>query len=173
MTHWIAEPMSGSKLKAKSRPSKTSKRKPKKAASITPQQFVAAVGAIDTDIQNYRWTSYGPYAFFLDAAFPVNIGSAQIIFDIVTNEICEMHACDYGVPANNQAWRWINPKYRAAHIRECRRRGFKNDTFAWDRVKWVPASPARLLARIKVLRNKISLSSDEPPPAKEKTRRGK
>lgn len=167
--------MSGLKLKAKSRrtPTKnTKKSKAKKkytAENVTPQDFLAV---IDNQIEHefvahYQWQAYGPVAFFVDAKLPITLGSAQMIVDLSTNQICEMHAADYRAAKKEKAWRWVNPRYRTSHFAEARRRGHKADAFAWDDVRWVSVSPAMILSRIKKLVAAAARDSQK------KTRRGK
>jgi hypothetical protein len=161
--------MSGLKLKAKSRRSRTKNTKPaikKKSgtANVTPQDFLAAVNnKIEHEfVARYLWEAYGPVAYFIDAKLPVELGSAQMIIDLSQNQICEMHACDYREVKTQQAWRWINPRYRTVHAAEAKRRC--DHDFAWDSVRWVHVPPARILSRIKKL---VAAASQK------KTRRGK
>lgn len=166
--------MSGSKLKAKSQrtPRKpvTKKRRVHAEATVTPQDFLAQVnGNIQGEyVSQYQWQAYGPAAIFVDAALPVELGSAQVIIDLTTNQICEMHACDYTAKKKNQAWRWINPKYRQAYELEARVRCARHrlDQFAWDRERWVSVTPERILKRARELYLRAEGTT------KKKTRRG-
>jgi hypothetical protein len=99
----------------------------------------------------------------VDIDIPVRLGSAQMVIDITTNQICEMSACNNLQPKVKQAYMWRNPAYRAAHDDEARARGFsKRDmSFAWDDTKWVNVQPAAVLKRVREL---LAMS-------KEKTRR--
>jgi hypothetical protein len=99
----------------------------------------------------------------VDIDIPVGLGSAQMVIDIATNQICEMSACNNLKPKAQQAYMWRNPSYRAAHDDEARARGFsKRDmSFAWDKTKWVNVPPATVLKRVREL---VAMS-------KEKTRR--
>lgn len=168
--------MSGSKLKAKlqhtqKRPAAKRKRAPAVPA-VTPQDFLAQINnkVAGRDIVQYIWEAYGPVAIFVDADLPVEMGSAQIIIDLTTNQICEMHACDYTDKSKkNRAWRWINPQYRKAHSAEVKTRGgftARLDQFAWDNVRWVNMTPARILERTRELYLRAEGAT------KKKTRRG-
>jgi hypothetical protein len=133
------------KLKAK-RP-----RKPKQ--SLGPQDFLAAAEYRIAEVPPYGWACYGKGAIFVDIDIPVRIGSAQMVIDITTNQICEMSACNNLKPKVQQAYMWRNPAYRAAHDDEARARGFsKRDmSFAWDDTKWVNVQPAAVLKRVREL----------------------
>lgn len=159
---WIVEPMSGSKLKASSRRSQVAKRKPAKKPArknVTPQAFIAAAHSRIQPVEAaYRWSAYGPVALFVDVDIPIEFGSAQMIVDLTKNQICEMHAVDNSQPQKNQAWRWQNPKYKTAHKRESKRRGW-SDEFAWDRVRWVSKSPADIMARMRALLKKAPVET--------------
>jgi hypothetical protein len=73
-----------------------------------------------------------------------------MVLDMQKWQICEMHAVDNSASSREQALRWVNPRYRKAHLRECRRKGVP-DHYAWDKVKWKNVPPARIFARMKQL----------------------
>ncbi|NDD52280.1 hypothetical protein EBZ39_00110 [bacterium] len=134
------------------------KTKPKsktiKSRIPTPQAFLKAAGGKLLSVEKYCWHAYGKHAFFYDIEIPVPLGSAQMIVNTEKFEICEMTAVDNSEPEKNQAFRWANPSYKAAHHKECRRRGFDNEVYAWDKVKWVNVPPQRVIERMRKLLKK-------------------
>lgn len=121
------------------------------------------------DVSKYGWDAYGIASMWYDAAIDVELGSAQMIVDTLAQQVCEMHAVDNSAPVSSQAFRWVNPMYREAHLAECRERGeLHGDEFAWDEVKWVYVTPAKIFARMRQLLKKQAAAA-----AKKKTRRGR
>jgi hypothetical protein len=99
----------------------------------------------------------------VDIDIPVQLGAAQMVLDITTNQICEMSACDSRQPKAKQAYMWRNPAYRAAHDKEAQKRGFtkKQMSIAWDDTKWVYVQPAVVLKRVREL---VAMSKATNPP---------
>lgn len=119
---------------------------------VTPHDFLQAAGYRLQSVAQYGWDSYGIAAMWYDAPIDAELGSAQMIVDTLSQQVCEMHAVDNSAPKRQQAFRWMNPLYREAHLAECRERGhLHGDEYAWDDVKWVHVTPARIFARMKQL----------------------
>jgi len=115
------------------------------------------------EVQQYQWSSYGPYAFFVDIVIPLELGSAQLIMDLAHNRICEMTVCDYTQPKNKQAYLWRNPLFRQAHDAEARWRGYtkKQMSYAWDKTPWVNVPPAQIFKRLREL---VARAKKKNPP---------
>lgn len=132
-----------------------------------PHDFLQAAGYRLQSVERYGWDAYGIAAMWYDAPIPAELGSAQMIVDTLSQQVCELNAVDNSAPKLLQAFRWVNPMYRDAHLAECKDRGeLHGDEFAWDDVKWVYVNPRRIFARMK----KLLRQADA---AKKKTRRGR
>lgn len=147
--------------KRKSTKTKTKKRKIPGIRKVPPlpepHDFLEAAGYRLREVNKYGWDAYGIAAMWYDAAIDVELGSAQMIVDTLSQQVCELHAVDHSVAKKQQAFRWVNPLYYDAHLNECVERG-EDDEFAWDDVKWVHVTPAKIFARMKrVLRRQAKI----------------
>jgi len=97
-----------------------------------------------------RATDYRLISVRYDADIAIELGSAQMVVDTLSQRVCELNAVDNSAPPSQQAFRWINPMYLDAHRAECKARG-ESDIYAWDKVKWMSVTPARIFARMKQL----------------------
>ena len=149
---------------AKTKKTKTKKTKTKKTKQPSilgikkvpplpePYDFIRATDYRLISVEKYGWDAYGVGAMWYDADIDVEIGSAHMIVDTLSQQVCELHAIDNSAPCSQQAFRWTNPLYRDAHRAECKERGESDmDIYAWDKVKWVHVTPARIFARMKQL----------------------
>lgn len=137
-----------------------------------PHDFLAAAGYRLNSVEKYGWDAYGIAAMWYDAAIDVELGSAQMIVDTLSQQVCELNAVDNSATKKQQAFRWVNPMYRDAHLAECRERGeLHGDEFAWDDVKWVHVTPAKIFARMRQLLKKQTAAAAAA--SKKKTRRGR
>lgn len=128
----------------------------------TPHDFLEAAGYRLNSVEKYGWDAYGIAAMWYDAAIDVELGSAQMIVDTLSQQVCELNAVDNLAPKNKQAFRWVNPMYRAAHLQECKDRG-EEDIYAWDKVKWVHVTPAQIFGRMRQLLCKQAMTAKKKP----------
>ena len=148
-------------VKAKQQRSSRSK-PPAKKPRLSPQDFLAAAEYRVNAVERYGWACYGKGAIFVDVDIPVRLGSAQMVVDIATNQICEMSACNNLQPKAKQAYLWRNPALRAVHEKEASAKGFtkKDMSFAWDKTAWVNVAPAAVLKRVREL---VAMAKENPP----------
>lgn len=151
------KPKAKAKVKAKPKAKVQAKPKPKakpvktEVAVPQPQDFLAAIKyRTDGWPSKYMWACYGPDAIFVDADIPYTVGSASMVVDLRTNQICEMNACDCSMTPENEAYIWRNPKYAAALAAESRKRGVSLK-IAWDKTKWTHVSPSTVFKRARNL----------------------
>lgn len=115
-----------------------------------PYDFIRATDYRLISVEKYGWDAYGVGAMWYDADIAIELGSAQMVVDTLSQRVCELNAVDNSAPHSQQAFRWINPMYLDAHRAECKARG-ESDIYAWDKVKWMSVTPARIFARMKQL----------------------
>lgn len=131
----------------------------------TPHDFLKATGYRLRDVSKYGWDAYGIAAMWYDAAIDVELGSAQMIVDTLSQQVCELNAVDHSVATKQQAFRWVNPLYYGAHLNECKERG-EDDEFAWDDVKWVHVTPEKIFARMRRVLRRQAKAKKKPARAR-------
>lgn len=102
---------------------------------ITMRDFMETVEYRITEGSDYGWTCYGADAYTLDSWSGDNDDgySISIVFDLKTQVVYEMDACDY---RNQRAYRWIHPDYKNFHNTEATDR-MVNINEAWDDIMYV------------------------------------
>ena len=103
-------------------------------------------------VEDYCWNCYGKNARFIDIEVPLSVGEAHAIVDTKDGRVFEITACDYRLPRDQQAYRWISPTYRRALLDEAIKRDCDSAVVvAWDDTKWVHVPMTSVLERIKSL----------------------
>ena len=102
---------------------------------ITIKEWMELTDCKITEGSQYGWSCYGPYSYTLDSWNGVHGPggySFSIIFSTKSQKVYEVSVCDY---TNNRAYRMINPKFQAKHLKEATARAV-NPNEAWDEVDY-------------------------------------
>ena len=89
-----------------------------------------------TEGSAYLWSCYGPNARYLDYTIRGLDVTGCVIYDTQTQEIYQADLCD---GPNDLAWRWRNPDFLKAYLKEAKKRGV-NPNQAWDDVDYTDVS---------------------------------
>jgi hypothetical protein len=82
----------------------------------------------------YLWSCY-PDPHTLD--YCNDFASLSVVFNKKTQEIYEANVCfETGPLKDARPYRWLNPDYKDAYFKECKKRGIKK-SIAWDDVKYI------------------------------------
>ena len=85
---------------------------------ITIEDYLKAINFQITGGSEYTWKCYGDNARYLDSADNEGIGtySVSAVFDSVDQTVYAVELWDY---KNDREYRWINPAFVGAHMKEC------------------------------------------------------
>jgi len=82
----------------------------------------------------YLWSCY-PDSHTLD--YENEFASLSVVFNKKTQEIYEANICvETGPLKDARPYRWLNPEYKDAFFKECKKRGIKK-SIAWDDIKYI------------------------------------
>jgi hypothetical protein len=107
-------------------------------------QLMQAIQALEARISggaDYQWNSYGSHARFMNFVDRDGLECASIVYDTQLFRVYEM---DLYVPGQPQAFRWIDPEYRANYLAECTEKNCGTDV-AWDDVKYTEVDEETIL----------------------------
>ena len=101
----------------------------------------------------YLWDCYGSKANFMEFRDVDGNGYSHCIFDTKTYQVYEVHVevplTTNEADAPQQAFRWIDPEYLPAYLKECKDRD-ESPVYAWDDFKYVDiSSDATILEYVK------------------------
>jgi hypothetical protein len=98
-------------------------------------KFIEAFGHRISGGSEFTWQCYGPDARYLD--FESEYAHGSVIFDAKTQGVyeAEVSAKEDGDDNLPGPYRYFNPDFKSAYLRECNERGIDPD-HAWDDVKW-------------------------------------
>jgi hypothetical protein len=100
---------------------------------ITLKDWMECVKYRISEGSDYQWQCYGYEAYSLDSWDKDHDGvSSSIVFDTDNQTVYQVEVHDY---ANKRSYRYINPDYRGAYLKECKQRGVEDE--AYDGVKFV------------------------------------
>lgn len=85
---------------------------------ITIKDYLDAIDYKITGGSEYSWQCFGPNARYLDCADSEGLGTYSItaIFDCIDQTVYSVELWDY---ANDREYRWINPMFVGAHMKDC------------------------------------------------------
>jgi hypothetical protein len=82
----------------------------------------------------YLWTCY-PDSHMLD--YENEFANLSVVFNKKTQEIYEATICiETGPLRDSRPYRWLNPEFKEAYFKECKKRKVKKN-IAWDDVKYI------------------------------------
>lgn len=82
----------------------------------------------------YLWNCY-PDPYTLD--YQSEFANLSAIFNTKTQEVYEATICvEKGPLKDARPYRWLNPEFKDAYFKECKKRGIKK-SIAWDDVKYI------------------------------------
>ena len=138
--------------KTKTKKKKPAKQNDKKADSVNITQFLQAADWRIDECVNFGGHCYGPSTRIIDVDLPRNSKSVSAVFNSKTGRVFEICACDYRADAEkeDQAYRWVDPKFKNRMRAEARRRNF-DETIAWDDTPWKAVSKMCILNRVAYL----------------------
>ena len=88
---------------------------------ITLKEYLEAIDFRITGGSEYQWTCFGDNARYLDCeSETLNEFSVHCVFDAVDQTVYTIEAWDY---PKDRAYRWINPAYIKAHMKDCAKHG--------------------------------------------------
>jgi len=111
--------------------------------AVVLQSFLEAIEFKITDASEYCWHCYGDVPHILEHYNDRSDVSCSAIFDRKTQEVYEIDLC-----ADEQAFRWIHPEYRAKYEAEAKSKGV-DATAAWGDVMYQDLELADILSRIR------------------------
>jgi hypothetical protein len=105
---------------------------------ITVKDFMETVDYRITEGTDYLWNCFGPNAFRLDC-WSGNTGkpneySISMVFDTLTQIVYQFEAHDYD---KRRSYRWTNPDFAEAHLKESKLKLNLGEDVAYDDVKFV------------------------------------
>jgi hypothetical protein len=117
---------------------------------ITLKDWTQCVNYRITEGSDYQWHCYGSSAYTLDSWDGDQDGvSSSLVFDTNTQIVYQVEVHDY---ADQRSYRYINPHYRDAYLKECKQRGLEDE--AYDGVRFVDLEVAEdFLAKCRAIMN--------------------
>lgn len=106
---------------------------------------ITCAGARISGGSEFQWSCYGPNARYIDFADIMGEDYCGVIFDSRTYEV---YSVELHVPGQDQAFRWINPAYLDAYLKEAEQREI-DPNVAWDQVKYTQIADSLVLEYVK------------------------
>jgi hypothetical protein len=100
-------------------------------SNVELKDFLEAIEYKITGSEPFLWECYGQNARYLDCdSNPVNKYAVSAVFDTTDQRVYSIEAWDY---TSDTYYRWLDPEYKKAHKKECKKRGVNHKLASDDK----------------------------------------
>lgn len=93
---------------------------------------------------DYLWNSFGEKSRYIDFGLLDEQPIVSAVFDAETQEVYCVEIFDY---ESNRSWRYLDTRYKAIFLNECKERGVNPD-ICWDDIKYINVDNIQALTLI-------------------------